>query len=204
MIQVLMLSMLLMQPKGKIIYWSEGHKLTMEDFKKVAYRNNRNEYSGQTWSGIEPEYNTDGRKLTYKVPACFNRDSSWMVYYENDHSGDLDVNWMNKRAATYGLAHEQRHFDITEIYARKIRKMFREEVNRANIEEVDERIEQYFREWEECQDRYDGETQHSLDTAMQAKWEQRIQQMLDELSAYKEDEGVVILGERRKASFSSK
>ncbi|WP_345078019.1 hypothetical protein [Nemorincola caseinilytica] len=199
MIHLLMLAMLLGQPKNKIIHWSEDRKLTMEDFQKVAHHRNTNEYSGQTWSGIEPEYHTDGYKLTYKVPALFNRDSSWMVYYDAKHSGDLDVEWMNRRAGTYGLSHEQKHFDITEVYARKIRKMFREEVSRGNIDRIDDRLERYFREWEECQDRYDSETQHSLNQPMQAKWDTRIQAMLDELSDYKEDEGEVILGQRRRS-----
>lgn len=200
-IHVLMLSMLLAAGgrSGKIISWSEDRKLSMEDFQKIAEHRNKSEYSGQTWSGIEPEYNTDGNTIKYRVPALFDRDSSWMVYYDKKHSADLDVEWMNHHACTYGLAHEQKHFDITELYARKIRRMFHEEVNRGNLARIDNMLDKYFREWEQCQDQYDRETEHSLDTAMQAKWNHKIQRMLDDLSAYKNAEGEVYLSYSKRS-----
>lgn len=181
------------RPGGKTIEWSEGRKLTMNDFQMVAHHRNTNEFSGQTSSGIEPEYSTDGKTLTYKVPALFDKNTSWMVYFDKKHSGDLDVEWMNHRAGTYGLAHEQKHFDITELYARKIRRMFCEEVNRGNLNRVDNMLQHYLTEWEEFQDRYDSETQHSLDTTMQQKWDAKIERMLHELSNYSASEGEVRL-----------
>lgn len=200
-IHSLMLSMLLAGGSygSKIIEWSESRKLSMADFQKVADHSNTSEYSGQTWSGIEPEYNTDGKTIKYKVPALFDRDSSWMVYYDKNHCKDLDVDWMNNHACTYGLAHEQKHFDITEIYARKIRRMFHEEVNRGNLHRIDDMLEAYFREWERAQEHYDNETEHSLDKAQQAKWNAKIQRMLDELSAYKNAEGEVVLSSGRRS-----
>jgi predicted secreted Zn-dependent protease len=116
-----------------------------------------------------------------------------MIVYDDTHDADLDVKWMNHRAATYGLSHEQRHFDITEVYARKIRKMFREQITRSNVEQVDDMLQTYFAQWESFQDQYDLETQHALDTAKQEQWNKKIQQLLNSLSEYDKADGTVTL-----------
>ena len=82
--------------------------------------------------------------------------------------------------ASYGLAHEQLHFDITWLVAlrfqQKIRKM---PLNTADYDSIIqyEYIEA-FREMNHLQDAYDEETSHGQNTAAQAKWQHKVAEMI--------------------------
>lgn len=89
------------------ILWSKNRKLTWEDFKGIPDRTDSLIVAGTT-STIKFEYSTTKNMITnYKLESIFIKSKSWSV----TNSVQL-------------LAHEQLHFDITELYARKIRKSF--------------------------------------------------------------------------------
>ncbi|WP_264524259.1 hypothetical protein [Flavobacterium sp. N502536] len=89
------------------ILWSKNRKLTWEDFKGIPDRTDSLTVAGTT-STIKFEYSTTKNMITnYKLQSIFIKSKSWTI------TNSIQL-----------LAHEQLHFDITELYARKIRKSF--------------------------------------------------------------------------------
>ncbi|HTR20698.1 MAG TPA: DUF922 domain-containing protein [Gemmatimonadales bacterium] len=84
------------------------------------------------------------------------------------------------------LRHEQTHFDLAEVYARRMRQRL-ETVShpcaRTNAE-LESVAGQLVRDEADAQRRYDAETDHSLVVARQAEWEQQVANDLASLSRY--------------------
>ena len=108
-----------------VIKWSLEKLLTHSDFLQgFLIGESARTY---TWKSIdakaEIKLNIKGviiYKITkIKVTAIFSRTQSWMDHTLSKFQ-DMDV----------VLHHEQRHFDIAEIYARKLQKKFDKEINR--------------------------------------------------------------------------
>jgi predicted secreted Zn-dependent protease len=78
------------------------------------------------------------------------------------------------------LAHEQLHFDIAEVFARKLRlKLSQLSYSPENYQEkMDGVFEKILAEMEEIHDRYDRETEHGLDEKAQQKWAQMVEKKL--------------------------
>jgi predicted secreted Zn-dependent protease len=80
----------------------------------------------------------------------------------------------------YILAHEQGHFDITEIFARKLNEAlqnyeFNKKTFRKDINDIYQAI---VKQKEEYQKMYDGETDHSRNKKIQYEWLEKIQELL--------------------------
>ena len=113
------------------------------------------------------------RSSTVMITARFHPKESW-TRYPNLNNPDQ------------ALEHEKRHMDITEVYARKFRQLvstslftashFQEEIGRLFKEIVSQQREE--------QTRYDQETNHSINTAQQQKWNTQIDRQLEALKAY--------------------
>lgn len=157
-----------------ILYWSESSPLVWEDFQgeaKYDYRNR--DISALTSSGILHYRGCKNGKIIYKVRAYFEKKESW---YKSDAHTD------------YHLAHEQLHFDVTELYARKLRKLLSKQEFRCGDEEQFEKyIEQYLSNWETAQQAYDFATHHSIDKEKQKEWHYKIAFELSLLDEFKSE-----------------
>jgi hypothetical protein len=110
---------------------------------------------------------------TIMIVARFHPDESWTRYPKLNNPEEA-------------LVHEKRHLDITEIYARKLRQLvsnahfsaghFQEEITRLFKETVSQQRAE--------QARYDHETNHSINSAQQQKWNTQIDKQLEALKAY--------------------
>ena len=86
----------------------------------------------------------------------------------------------------YILSHEQGHFDIAEIFARKLnkkmseyrfdKKTYQKDLNKIYHDILDEK--------EKMQNDYDKETNHSINKEKQAEWLKKIAKMLEEYKDY--------------------
>ncbi len=156
-----------------VIYWSEEHPLTWEDFAgdpKYNYRNR--DIAALTSSGIVHYRGCQDGKITFKVRAYFEVKESWVKEVARTN---------------YHLAHEQLHFDVTELHARKLRKLLEEQNFRCGEEEQFERyIKQYLHNWEVTQQVYDFSTHHSVNKEEQKNWHHKIAFELSLLDDYKE------------------
>jgi len=121
------------------------------------------------------------RSASIKVVAEFNPNESWTRYPKMERQ-------------EIALDHEKRHFDITEIYARKIRKALAtgQFTPRHFMDAMDNLFKDLTSQHRAEQKKYDHETMHSMDAAQQKKWNKWIDEQLEELSDYSKTSLVVV------------
>lgn len=154
-------------PNADEIRWSHQSKLTWSDFKGAPERGT--DKDALTESGISFNWTCDSRGFKAQAYAMFVPSKSWV-----------------KTPTTRLLLHEQTHFDITEIHARKIRKYFGEMRNPCWMgkEGINEAARRFLRENRSMQDQYDRETNHSLRDLEQKRWEQKVAAELNALAVW--------------------
>lgn len=154
--------------------WNESIKLTWRDFK--ADPDPISNAAALTASGITFGYSvkTSGKRIvdyTTTVEAHFYPNKSW---------------YLKNKADAYILGHEQLHFDITELYARKFREQLSKLVVNQNVKEQMKRLHTAINEAvSETQKRYDTQSNHSINVEVQKQWETFIQEELLKLDKYK-------------------
>ena len=110
--------------KDEFILWQENKKLKIQDFKadnKDTVKVNQQQFLGAI-SAIRIEYSSFQRNKNsvpnFSIKTYFDPNESWMLL-KND----------------YVLQHEQIHFDLTELYARKMRKSV-ESLRQKNVTNI--------------------------------------------------------------------
>ncbi len=87
------------------------------------------------------------------------------------------------------LSHEQLHFDIGELFARKLRLEFAN--SKINVDNVEGQAETIFQkvqlEYNSFQRMFDIDTQHGTKAEKQSKWELKVAEELKSLEKYKTD-----------------
>ncbi len=165
---VILFSAISLQDQNRI-QWEKDKKLSWNDFKGNPQPSNHK--VAATNYEIGYEYWLEDNKFKFKVTCEFVKNLSWVA---------------PKGKTEYILVHEQKHFDLAEVHARKLRKAFEEEdITIKNYKRQIKTI--YNRIWEECaaaQAKYDYESRHSIDTYAQAKWDRIIEDLLEETQAF--------------------
>ena len=86
------------------------------------------------------------------------------------------------------LRHEQAHFDLTEVYARRLRQkllVFQAKANCNKLQPAfDNLTKPVYDEWNRQQNRYDAETNHGLNAPKQAYWELQTKLQLEQLRTF--------------------
>jgi hypothetical protein len=157
-----------------VIYWSKKRKLKWCDFQtKLTDSAFKSKNIAVTSSIINYISYLEEGMPNYRVLVYFKKFESWTK----------DTN------SLYILNHEQMHFNITEIYARKGRKAIRElrTTDNENIDDYKKIIHQILEELDKTQDKYDNETQHSINNTKQQVWDNKIIQQLEDLKDYEVD-----------------
>ncbi|MDI3322220.1 DUF922 domain-containing protein [Pinibacter soli] len=152
---------------GNLIRWNAVKKITIEDFRAPIESSYTNAALTNTSIKMDMGYNSSG--FTYKINCFFDKSKSWMRVKNG-----------------YVLAHEQVHFDISELYARKLNKAMKEyKFNQKTVgTDLPEIYQRIMTEHEQVQKQYDSETDHSLIKDAQQRWSQKISEGLKEYSAY--------------------
>ena len=148
------------------IIWNKARKLTWNDFKGKAPADTP--VAALTASGISYSFSSvqqgDEMVIRYIVTANFYPSRSW--YQPRYGSNNV-------------LAHEQLHFDITELFARKFRHRLDTTRFTENIkEEVRAIFRQINKELSEFQDRYDLETNSSRLLDRQREWQLKVREAM--------------------------
>ncbi len=139
--------------------WQEDLKLSWEDFK--GNKNLESDAVAVTVSGITFSYSVRKSKtriVDFKasVEAHFYPEKSWVV---------------KERADDYVLAHEQLHFDITELHVRKLRKQIDGVRVSQNLDQILNALHKNINKaLTDMQNQYDADTNNSMDKNAQAKW----------------------------------
>lgn len=151
----------------KIIPWSSARKLAWDDFKSDPKKEGDAVASTSTSLGLSYQFKVS--KLSYRITCDFSKEKSW---------GSLKTDYI--------LAHEQAHFDITEIHARKLfQALYNYEVNPSTVKaDVAAIYNQIVKEKEDMQRSYDKQTDHSRKRGKQVEWLDRIDNVLLETEIF--------------------
>jgi len=146
-----------------MIPWQNDKRLDWDDFLCEPKVGTDAVASTSTSLGIAYQL-TDG-KLRYHITCYFNKEKSWGLMKTD-----------------YILAHEQGHFDITEIFARRLNEalenyQFNKRTYKKDIGQIYQAI---VSEKEEYQKTYDSETDHSRNRKLQYDWLEKIESLLTE------------------------
>lgn len=156
------------ETKEELIDWSSNRLLTWADYKGAPRRFSDAAASTTTYLGLE--YQAGQGKFTYTIQCRFSATKSW-----------------GAAKTDYILKHEQGHFDIAEIFARKLHKelsayRFNSNTFRDDLREIYNRVSG---EKEAFQQQYDRETDHSRLRIRQEEWLVKIQEMIGELEDFR-------------------
>lgn len=156
------------QQEDEGIPWSTDWRLRWEDFQGAVPDDAS--AAATTASGISYSYQAEweGRgevRVAFVVEAHFYPQESWYrPEVCNDHI----------------LGHEQLHFDIAEVFARKLRRRLESKTYTKNIKaEVRRVYQQTVRELSKFQNQYDRETDYSRNRENQLLWNELIGKMLN-------------------------
>ncbi len=138
-----------------VIYWSSDYRLTWDDFTGEP-RFDYEAISALTSSGIIHYKGCKDGKITFKVQAYFEKDQSWVK---------------EEALTDHHLIHEQIHFDITELAARRLRKSLKERKFKCGEEvEFETFVNSFIDNWRTEQNAFDLMSRHSLDKEQQEEW----------------------------------
>ncbi len=153
--------------------WRVNEKLEWSDFRGGPDPDSP--YSASTYSGISYRYTakTAIKKVhvTFEVACYFIPDKSWVKEgFESD-----------KKL----LAHEQLHFDITELFARKLhQKLKNTRFTKNHHKQIKTIYNTILNKRKLMQELYDAETNHSDNEVLQKKWEIKIAKLLKKMNHF--------------------
>jgi hypothetical protein len=171
-----------------LVEWSDGRKLAVKDFRgNIPSRATETSLS---WVAIEATWECQEGKASSQARAVFDPNRSWWrdavpsLWHNVDDASLVASPDDGGRAL---LAHEQLHFDMTEVWARRIREEFKTLTvfcrTPAGPREFEKAIADLERQWQEEQQRYDKETSHGTDASRQRAWTEKVAKTLRESSS---------------------
>ncbi len=154
--------------EAHVIHWNDKRLLTWEDFNGKASPNDSR--AALTYSSLHAQFGYNERALEFAITCTFDKNKSW-GRVKND----------------YILAHEQRHFDLTEVFARKLNKELSSYKfnNRTVGDDINVIYQSVVNDLTSTQQTYDRETDHSRNMEQQGIWNKKIDSLLNNFSQYK-------------------
>jgi hypothetical protein len=154
--------------------WAAKRPLTWTDFKGQPPRDSP--AAAETAYTLLHGVQCTGSTFEYRVVAAFRPEQSWVRPDILKRPAD----------STRALRHEQTHFDLTELHARRLRRYFMELVApcKASNSDLANVAERYIRDEANAQAKYDSETDHGRKTAEQTRWDKEVDGQLFSTSKY--------------------
>jgi hypothetical protein len=151
---------------GDTIVWSANYQLQQADFKSKP----RGKGAGATVSGIYFHAKEVSGEVIFVVENFFVKSKSFL-----------------REESAYVLKHEQVHFDIGEVHARKFRqRLSLKDFSKVKdiMTEVRKIYDRTVAESNREQNTYDDFTEHGRNPARQKIWNEKVAAELKELDAY--------------------
>ncbi|MHA4843485.1 DUF922 domain-containing protein [Flavitalea antarctica] len=151
-----------------LIEWNSAKRLNWTDFKGRVPANASN--AALTNTAINVEFGFSKKGMTYSIKCRFDKTKSW-VRIKND----------------LVLGHEQGHFDIAELHARKLNKALKEyKFNSKTVsDDVNKIYENIMKDHHSYQSEYDQQTDFSRKVDKQMEWLTKIEKDLKSLDVYR-------------------
>jgi hypothetical protein len=155
------------------IEWNETGKLSWDDYS--ATPNSEADESAVTWIYFDYSWECKNGKFTVTVKAFFDRQQSWVK--AGDKSPEL-------------LQHEQGHFDLAEVFARRLKQSLACLTDPCGDLEAtqtlfDQLVKANQDNFASEQVLYDQETGSGTNPSKQSEWDAKIANDLSALAAYK-------------------
>ena len=151
-----------------LIEWNVSNKIKWGNFQVKA--DTTFSFTAESTNFFKCSFYLKTDSVFCRIQTFFNPEKSWRKSTYLDNSYDLN--------------HEQLHFDITEIFARKIRQQII--MNNLNEEIIQKIFNASAKACNDFQDLYDKETNHSINKINQDYWTKKIVALLLSLDQYKE------------------
>lgn len=158
------------------LHWEKNIPLKWKDYKGKATTGYQIALTSTFWQEFITEYNDS---IVIKIITVFDGKSSWVLPF---YVGDSIL-----------LTHEQGHFDISEVYARRfIKEISVRKWNKQKFKlDYENLYKRYNDSLENMQSKYDKETNYHMNKIVQIKWTKLIDMWIRELALY-EPKRVVI------------
>lgn len=169
------------QSTDSMLVWSANRKLTVKDFRQ------------------QTDNFADHIGYGYKMSSLLDISIYNSPYHKGDTSFEYNIfpvfypysSWLDDTAK---LAHEQLHFDISEMYARLMRKRLEEMKGKPHrYRNAATELQALYDAHEACHVKYDRESNRGRFPNMQIYWERLVHNQLDSLSNYNHAHGRVSL-----------
>jgi hypothetical protein len=153
---ITLFSCIITNAQDSLILWSLSKPLQWADFSGPVKEGS--EYDAEVFAEVQYRYIfKDKNNFNFHVFATFNKNTSWSK--------------KSKQSETL-LKHEQMHFDLAELYARKLQEEFEKYDYTDNYaKEIVAIFEPIKNEYHLMQLKCDEETNHSLNKQKQVEWE---------------------------------
>ncbi|MDP9954780.1 hypothetical protein J2X97_000417 [Epilithonimonas hungarica] len=152
------------------IFWNEYRKLVWTDFESQT-KPNTSQAAATTYCGISYLLNSSTKKFTnkqVKIESFFIPSKSWA---HPEHKTD-NV-----------LMHEQSHFDIAELFARRFRKVISDKT--LDVKSLQKYYERIYDDYKDYQKDYETVTNHGRIRDKQYEYTQKINSEIEKLSDFK-------------------
>lgn len=163
--------------------FSVGHGNSQEEFKwcdtcKLSWQEFNGEipfgsmYGAVSFVNINFKYNVYSAFIKAEIYAYFNTQDSWV-----------------KSKTDTGLIHEQGHFNIAELYSRKLKKyLSSKKMRRLFIPiKMQRAYKKFYRLMADTQFQYDIETEYGLNSEKQKYWLNRLERELRLFEEFNDD-----------------
>lgn len=152
------------------IEWSENLYLNWQDYVFMEF--GREDGSGMALTSVKHSVRGGivGGEPKFEVKVLFVKNDSWTT-----DSTSITL-----------LAHEKLHFDIAELYGRKIRKQIDELFKRGerDLKIYNKNVRQLLGDFKRFSHNYDKETRHGRDFDKQKVWFDNVYSELERLKLY--------------------
>ena len=152
------------------IFWNENRGLVWSDFQSQT-KPNTSQAAATTYCGISYLLNSSTKKFTdkqVKIESFFIPSKSWA---HPEHKTD-NV-----------LMHEQSHFDIAELFARRFRKIISDKS--LDVKSLQKYYERIYDDYKDYQQDYETVTNHGRIRDKQLEYSQKIDEEIEKLSDFK-------------------
>jgi len=151
----------------ELLSWNAKRKLKWSDYK--AAPDPDSDAAASTTTYLRVEYKISDNNFGYTIKSWFSKTRSWGL-----HKSD------------YILSHEQGHFDIAEIFARKLNSKLKSyQFNQRSYQkDLGKIYDNILEEKSAMQNNYDRETRHSINKEKQAEWLKKIEELLKEYELF--------------------
>ncbi|MGZ3865316.1 MAG: DUF922 domain-containing protein [Bacteroidia bacterium] len=160
-----------LEEDNDVIIWNKNRKLTWTDYKGKPQKRFA---AASTVYSLGRKVLMQDNKPCARIQAYFYCNDSWKK-----------EEWISESV----LRHEQKHFDIVELFCRKIRKQITE-MTFKNFTDAEVKVDSLYeianKEMDLYQDKYDDETNGSMDAEGQKRWIRKIDSEMQALEKYSE------------------